>query len=515
MPEYLKPLTNYFYGNRETRQTPITELLSEIARRALIEFRDNIMRLYQYLVSTFPQVIILLFIFLTYCYVKKVKKGRPTKSQNSINDTRSKQECNLPDNLPTLLPQHVCNLDPDDPNKASNVSLPRVVHFSTDPTVNAIHRKRDFSMDKPIPSTPFVPTISKYNPITDKFDIWIDQFESYMKEHNNEVSTWINILKHMLADSCKEQIHYMFRKPGATYDEIKRNISLMYSSNLKGAEDTLKIFCERKKKHDETYYQFAAHLEQLAINAHIPKNQLSARIIERFIEGIPATLKLEIMRQFNNHKPETIYDLIETVMSIERVHQQLADESKENSCKPRKITVDSCDRHAQYSTEYYSDETCAIEQQPHNQTNQQQPHNQACQQQPHNSSNLQSVPEPQSKSHPPNMPYFTPYPYNSYYQPLEPDNRYFNEQHRSQQHAYHYKNRNRQHNNTYPQKYQQLYPNTNNYHQQAAYQPQSPYPTVGKQMNQNNPQHLYQLTAQPAPELQIQSPIMDGTGLNK
>ena len=74
-------------------------------------------------------------------------------------------------------------------------------------------------------------------------------------------------------------------------------------------------------------YQFAAHLEQLAINAHIPKSQLSARIIERFIEGILATLKLEIMRQFNNRKPETIYDLIETVMSIERVHQQVVEES--------------------------------------------------------------------------------------------------------------------------------------------------------------------------------------------
>ena len=120
-----------------------------------------------------------------------------------------------------------------------------VVHFSPDSTVSAVHFKKDFSMEKPIPSTPFVPAISKYNPLTDKFDIWIDHFESYMKEHNNEVSTWINILKHMLADSCKEQIHYMFRKPGATYDEIKRNISLMYSSNLKGAEDTLKIFCER------------------------------------------------------------------------------------------------------------------------------------------------------------------------------------------------------------------------------------------------------------------------------
>ena len=59
--------------------------------------------------------------------------------------------------------------------------------------------------------------------------------------------------------------------------------------------------------HDETYYQFAAHLEQLAINAHIPKSKLSARIIERFIEGIPAALKLEIMRQFNRWTLGAIY----------------------------------------------------------------------------------------------------------------------------------------------------------------------------------------------------------------
>ena len=84
----------------------------------------------------------------------------------------------------------------------------------------------------------------------------------------------------------------------------------MYNSKHRGADDTLKIFCERKKKQDETYYQFAAHLEQLAVNAHIADNQLPARIIERFIEGVPATLKLEIMRQYNNHKPDNIYDLI-------------------------------------------------------------------------------------------------------------------------------------------------------------------------------------------------------------
>ena len=100
MTEYLK---YYFYGDREYRQTPITNLLSELARRAFLEFSDNVMNFYQYLVSTFPQVIMLLFVFLTYYYVKRVRKGRPTKSQKSINDNGSKQECNFPNNLPKLL----------------------------------------------------------------------------------------------------------------------------------------------------------------------------------------------------------------------------------------------------------------------------------------------------------------------------------------------------------------------------------------------------------------------------
>ena len=46
--------------------------------------------------------------------------------------------------------------------------------------------------------------------------------------HSSEAMTWINALKHLISDSCKEKIIFLFQKPGATYDEIKKNISLMY-----------------------------------------------------------------------------------------------------------------------------------------------------------------------------------------------------------------------------------------------------------------------------------------------
>ena len=112
---------------------------------------------------------------------------------------------------------HVTN----ESNEATNVSRPRLAHIDTEPTVSAIHSLNKCNIKNLRTKISCTPTITKFNPLTDKFDIWIANFEFYMKEHNNEVSTWINVLKHMLADPCKKQILFMFRKPGETYDEIK------------------------------------------------------------------------------------------------------------------------------------------------------------------------------------------------------------------------------------------------------------------------------------------------------
>ena len=478
MAAYFK---KYFYEHKENRQIPLADLISELTRRIYYELSNITMNSYQYIVSTFPQMVILLFIFLTYYYIKKARKGRQTKLQDSIDIHRTKQKCNFSDNLSKLLPQHFRNHVTNDPSEATNVSRPRVSYIDTEPTVSAIHHLNECDLENMTTRTPCTPQITKYNPLTDKFDIWIANFESYMKEHNNEVSTWINVLKHMLTDPCKEQILFMFRKPGATYDEIKRNISLMYNSNQKGAEDTLKIFCERKKKPNETYYQFAAHLEQLAVNAHIPDNQLQSRTIERFIEGIPATLKLEIMRQYNNRKPDNIYDLIETVMSIERINQQLADEAHKNQ--------------PQYSTEYFSDEACALEGS-------------------HLPQNTNDTQEPPANMH---RPYtqFNPHTYGPYYyQPLQTNTRNFSDPYKNN----YYKNKNRSNYSPYPQqRYQQLYPNNNSFQQLPsqpfAHQPQYSNPVMPP--NQNNPQHLYQLTNPQTHENQPKTPTNDGGGLNK
>ena len=105
-----------------------------------------------------------------------------------------------------------------------------------------------------------------------------------MKQLNTVRNEWTAVLKTMLTDSGREREKYMFKKPNITYNEVINFLALMFDKK-ESSQDTLKEFCERKKCPKETYYQYASDLENLATAAEIPENQLTKKVIERFIEG--------------------------------------------------------------------------------------------------------------------------------------------------------------------------------------------------------------------------------------
>ena len=129
-----------------------------------------------------------------------------------------------------------------------------------------------------------------------------------MEQHNTVRNEWTDVLKTMLIDSCRERVKYMFKKPNITYNEVINFLALMFDKK-ESSQDALKEFCESKKCPKETYYQFASDLENLATAAEIPENQLTKKVIERFIEGIPLTIKFELKRQYHNKQPETIFEI--------------------------------------------------------------------------------------------------------------------------------------------------------------------------------------------------------------
>ena len=102
----------------------------------------------------------------------------------------------------------------------------------------------------------------KFNPQKDVFKKWVENFESFMEKHNTIRDEWIEVLKTMLVDSCREKVKYMFKKPNITYNEITN--FLHSCSTKKSTQDALKEFCERKKSPKETYYQFASDLENFS-----------------------------------------------------------------------------------------------------------------------------------------------------------------------------------------------------------------------------------------------------------
>ena len=182
---------------------------------------------YYYLVSTFPQVVFIVFIFLVYRYISRVRKGRQTKFHLPKDQSISSEQSGyISNHLSTLLPNHIFNHHTNSSNEASNVSIPGILKERTDLTVNSINQ---LITNEP-KNNLCIPPPPKFDPKTHKFDIWIDNFESYMNQHDiwHEAMTWTNALKHLMSDSCKEKIIFLFQKPGATYDEIKKNISLMY-----------------------------------------------------------------------------------------------------------------------------------------------------------------------------------------------------------------------------------------------------------------------------------------------
>ena len=127
----------YLYAHKEHTQMPLADLLGELTRRYLYELSNITMCLYQYIVSTFPQIIILLFIFLTYYYIKKARKGRQIKPHDFIDIHRTKQKCNFLNNLSKLLPQRFRNHVTNESNEATNLSMPRVAHIDTEQTISA------------------------------------------------------------------------------------------------------------------------------------------------------------------------------------------------------------------------------------------------------------------------------------------------------------------------------------------------------------------------------------------
>ena len=76
----MQPFKAYFYGPKDKSQASIIELLIKFAKRVPTWLTEMIPNFYYYLVSTFPQVVFIVFIFLVYRYISTVRKGRQTKS---------------------------------------------------------------------------------------------------------------------------------------------------------------------------------------------------------------------------------------------------------------------------------------------------------------------------------------------------------------------------------------------------------------------------------------------------
>ena len=102
-------------------------------------------------------------------------------------------------------------------------------------------------------------------------------------------------------------------------------------------------------------------MENLATAAEIPENQLTKKVIERFIEGIPITVKFELKRQYHNKQPETIFEIIELAMTIEMMKKQI---DNENAAKPINKKQPNLDDFTYYDTGNSTDYLCVVDSLP-------------------------------------------------------------------------------------------------------------------------------------------------------
>ena len=262
-----------------------------------------------------------------------------------------------------------------------------------------------------------------------------------MEQHNTVRNEWTDVLKTMLIDSCRERVKYMFKKPNITYNEEVNFLALMFDKK-ESSQDALKEFCERKKCPKETYYQFASDLENLATAAEIPENQLTKKVIERFIEGIPLTVKFELKRQYHNKQPETIFEIIELAMTVEMMKKQI---DSENAAKPIIKKQLNLDDFTYYDTGNSSDYLCAVDSLP--------------------GTNAQTY------KYPPNTNNTQPFYNSPKYSPGNFDNRYYS--------------------NGQSTNYQNRYPNNNNYYNYPYNNNKNT--SYNSRQYQNNPEHLQQL----------------------
>ena len=150
----------------------------------------------------------------------------------------------------------------------------------------------------------------KYNK-NDDFDIWLTKFEIYAANIPDKFKK--SHLVALLDKETIESIYYLLKDPLTTYEDIKTNLMTIYnyeSGSILIIDQLIELETRVQSK-NESYFQYANALRNLAEKIGIMSECKEEKLIKRFMDGIydPDVKKL-VAKIFVNSSPTSFNSLL-------------------------------------------------------------------------------------------------------------------------------------------------------------------------------------------------------------
>jgi uncharacterized protein Yka (UPF0111/DUF47 family) len=195
----------------------------------------------------------------------------------------------------------------------------------TESTASNVDKKVDVTVKHIVT----IPEPDKFTKST-AMDVWIKQFEKYAAQFDKK--EWNSLLMKHLDDHCRKVVDYVYAAE-ADYDELKEHLALVSESRTK-VTNPLREFSNRVQLQGEPIYEYARVLEQLARDANLPEEQIKARVIEQFMDGLgDRRIKVELKKLFGREKDPNVLHVIREARRLEKCYEEA------DICNDQPVTV--------------------------------------------------------------------------------------------------------------------------------------------------------------------------------